>query len=59
VRHVGEILGHLDLNSTTCYTTLEVDDLKELLRGHPLAERPVTLEPNLDLSRRVHVQGNP
>ena len=42
VRHVGEILGHLDLNSTTCYTPLEVDDLKELLRGHPLAERPVT-----------------
>lgn len=37
VRHVGEILGHRDLNSTTCYTPLEVDDLKKLLRRHPLA----------------------
>jgi integrase/recombinase XerD len=37
VRHVGEMLGHRDLNSTTCYTPLEVDDLKQLLRRHPLA----------------------
>ena len=41
VRHVGEMLGHRDLNSTARYTELEVDDLRELLRGHPLAERPV------------------
>lgn len=40
VRHVGEMLGHRDLNSTARYTELEVDDLRELLRGHPLAERP-------------------
>ena len=33
--------------------------LKELLRGHPLAERPVARESNLDLSQRVHVQGDP
>jgi integrase/recombinase XerD len=45
VRHVGEMLGHRDLNSTARYTELEVDDLRELLRGHPLAERSTTLEP--------------
>ncbi len=48
VRHVGEMLGHRDLNSTARYTELEIDDLRELLRGHPLAERPGVLPPPVE-----------
>lgn len=39
VRHVGEMLGHTSLESTTLYTEVAMTDLVAMLAAHPLALR--------------------
>jgi len=47
LRHVQELLGHIRIDTTECYTHLEVSDLTEAhLRSHPAGKRKATKAAN-------------